>query len=470
MDFDCKDESKKVDEQVPKFGYRYIQATIFFFYLLVICLTRNSLSIAVVAMTERSSKNPNIPIYDWKDIDIILSSFYWTYVLLQLFSGYVFRLFGFKRVLLITMIINCFAFALIPICAAHFGSIGVVCFRMIQGLTQGFSYPACYTILGTWVPVKERSKLAFLIFSGARFGVILAMVITGYLSSSWLGWPSVFYSFSVLGIAWCIVWHFFGFESPAKHPRISIIEKNHIQHSLDNKDNSKKSKSIPIKAMMSSVPVWALIIGNMGNAWATSIIDLDIPMYLSKALGLDINMNGLVSSTPQFTQLIIQTVSAPLCDYIIHKEFVSLMNCRRFFHFLASIIPSILLVWLAYMSKDQITLAIVLLNLISGLNGLFLYSGYINHVDLTPNHAGALLGIENSFSMGIATTGPLFVPYIVTDLSDIFLWRHIFIIMAIVITTTSSVFMIFGSAKVQWWNSTKDKSSEPLTKIKHNDG
>ena len=37
---------------------------------------------------------------------------------------------------------------------------------MGQGFLQGFTYPACHTAMGLWVPVKERSKLSVIIYSG----------------------------------------------------------------------------------------------------------------------------------------------------------------------------------------------------------------------------------------------------------------------------------------------------------------
>lgn len=37
---------------------------------------------------------------------------------------------------------------------------------MIQGLLQGFTFPACHAALGLWAPLSERSKLTVLIYSG----------------------------------------------------------------------------------------------------------------------------------------------------------------------------------------------------------------------------------------------------------------------------------------------------------------
>lgn len=68
-------------------------------------------------------------------------------------------------------------------------------------------------------------------------GVMLAMLITGYISSSIYGWPLVFYVFGATSITWCIAWFLLGFDSPAKHPRISEAEKHYIMESLEHSED-----------------------------------------------------------------------------------------------------------------------------------------------------------------------------------------------------------------------------------------
>ncbi|XP_030760226.1 vesicular glutamate transporter 1-like isoform X2 [Sitophilus oryzae] len=455
---------KNMIKKVSKIGFRHSQALLFFFCLIVIHVTRGTMSLAIVAMTEKSSPNPNVPVYDWKNTNIILSSFFWTYFILQLFTGYIFKKFGFKQVLLVGILWNSAAFASIPFCAKLLGANLVIAIRMLQGFFQAFTYPACQTVLGVWAPVEERSKLSFLVYSGSSVGAMISMTVTGWISSSWYGWPLVFYIFGAFGVIWCVFWFFLGFESPAQHPWISDLEKNYIENSLEHTEENKETQKIPLKAILTSVPFWALQIGNMGNSWANNIIDSDIPTFFSKIYGLDINSNGLISATPQITQLVVMILTAPLPDYIVSKGFVSLTNCRRIFQFLGAILPSVVLIGLAYTSKSEVVLGVILLNVIIGLNSLLLYASQINHVDLAPKYAGTLVGIENSCSMGVAMTGPIFVQYFVTELTDINLWRYVFIVMSITMTLTTLVFIIFGSAKVQWWNFTrrKENRNDPL--------
>ncbi|KAH1001597.1 hypothetical protein HUJ04_005593 [Dendroctonus ponderosae] len=465
-------------ERVPTVGVRHVQALLMFFYMLVTMLTRSTMSIAVVAMTDNSTvTNDDIVYYDWENTNIILSSFYWTYIILQPFSGYFFKQFGLRKCLMGTMLFNGIAFTLIPSAAASFGSMGVIACRSTPANTERDNHVkttkwsrqidvnemtqrSCHAALGLWAPLNERSKLTVLIYSGCNVGVILAMLITGWISSSVYGWPLVFYLFGATTIVWCIAWFFLGYDSPAKHPRIGVAEKHYIMEALEHCEEEMSDSNLPIRQILTSLPFWALAICNIGNTWGITLFDLEVPTYLQKVLGFDIKTNGIISSLPQITQLGLSLVFAPVTDYIVEKKVISLMNCRRLFQVLGSLVPAATLVWLAFISKSQATLIIILLNVIIGLT-VFLYNGsYINHVDISPKYAGLMLGMENSISQMVGLTGPIFVQYMVPDLSDILLWRNVFLLVSVITATTATFFMIFGSAKIQWWNSWSASNAE----------
>lgn len=58
------------------------------------------------------------------------------------------------------------------------------------------------------------------------------MPIVGYISSSFIGWPFTFYLYGVIGYIWIVLWFIYGAESPAKYRKISEVEKNYIESSL----------------------------------------------------------------------------------------------------------------------------------------------------------------------------------------------------------------------------------------------
>lgn len=83
--------------------------------------------------------------------------------------------------------------------------------------------------------------------------------------------------------------------------------------------------------------------------------------------------------------------------------------------FVGTLIPAIALVVLAFTGEDQKGLVIGLLMAAVGFNAA-VFSGYnVNHIDLSPNHSGFLMGITNGISNIAGILAPLAVQFIVTD-------------------------------------------------------
>lgn len=58
------------------------------------------------------------------------------------------------------------------------------------------------------------------------------MPLSGLLSSSEAGWPSIFYVFGVIGAIWSVFFLIFVFEDPESHPRIGDGERKYIISNL----------------------------------------------------------------------------------------------------------------------------------------------------------------------------------------------------------------------------------------------
>ena len=64
--------------------------------------------------------------------------------------------------------------------------------------------------------------------------------------------------------------------------------------------------------------------------------------------------------------------------------------------------------------KDRTTV-LVLLTVAVGVNGASYVGFNINHIDLSPNHAGSMMGITNGIANIFSILGPLVVSFVVTD-------------------------------------------------------
>lgn len=70
------------------------------------------------------------------------------------------------------------------------------------------------------------------------------MPLSGLLSVSAGGWPSIFYVFGAVGAVWCVAFLIFIHEDPESDPKMNIDEKKYIQKALGSKTGGTVSVSL----------------------------------------------------------------------------------------------------------------------------------------------------------------------------------------------------------------------------------
>ena len=124
---------------------------------------------------------------------VILGCFYYGYVISLLPGTFLAEKFaGAKWILAIGIFGGSVCSLLTPLIATRLGYEYFVALRILQGLLQGPTSAVVFTLMGKWIPVKERSFLSTLVFNGTQFGTILTLSLSGILAEKW-GWQSIFY-------------------------------------------------------------------------------------------------------------------------------------------------------------------------------------------------------------------------------------------------------------------------------------
>jgi ACS family sodium-dependent inorganic phosphate cotransporter-like MFS transporter 5 len=170
---------------------------------------------------------------------IILGSFFWGYIVTQVPGGRLAELFG-SRKLFGFGVLSTAIFTLLTPLAARAGDIWLVICRVLMGLGEGVTFPSFHAMLAEWAPPLERSKMATFVFTGAQFGTVITLPLSGLLCQYGFdgGWPTVFYVFGALGVLWFLFWMPMVADTPSRHPTISVEERDYICRTL--KDSVKK--------------------------------------------------------------------------------------------------------------------------------------------------------------------------------------------------------------------------------------
>lgn len=108
--------------------------------------------------------------FEWSEElqGIILSSFYYGYVLTQIVGGYLADKFGGKYTLSVGILITAILTLLTPSVVEWGGPTWLIVLRVLEGLAEGTTFPAAMALLAQWIPPKERSKLGSVVFSGSQ--------------------------------------------------------------------------------------------------------------------------------------------------------------------------------------------------------------------------------------------------------------------------------------------------------------
>ena len=170
--------------------------------------------------------------YDWSESQqgLILGSFFYGYITTQLIGGWLADRFGAK--ILYGGGVACTAvLTILTEPAADLGFGWMIALRVIEGIGEGVTFPAISSFWGKWAPPNERATLAGMSFSGAQFGTIISMPLSGVLCQK-LGWPIMFYIFGGVSCIWVVLWFIIAKNTPEEYTGIDPLELSYIQEQL----------------------------------------------------------------------------------------------------------------------------------------------------------------------------------------------------------------------------------------------
>ncbi|XP_065368594.1 putative inorganic phosphate cotransporter [Calliphora vicina] len=447
--------------QGPRFGVRHVQCLLVFCGLAVAYALRVNLSVAIVAMTDRNATNPNFEEFDWDESvkSYLLSSFFWGYVITQVPGGYLSHKYGAKFTFFFGVLI-CSVLALLTPLFAEIGDWPLLLIlRAVQGLCQGMIFPSTHTFLSKWAPAEERGRLVSYCYSGAQFGTVIMLSISGFIASSWMGWPSIFYVSGLAGLVWAIFWFLYCASTPAEHPTITANERRFIETSGPGRRPSDAGRveasemKTPWLKIFTSMPFLTLLVVHCANNWGFWTLLTEIPTYMKNILGMDIRSNGPLSALPYLAMTLLSYGFIFVADIINHNSVMPLFFSRKLFNTLGMWIPMMALIGLGYITTGESTkLAIALLTIAVGANAATYLGFQVNHIDLSPNFAGTLMGITNCAANIMSIIAPLTVGLIVTDETNPLQWRIVFYITAGFYFFGNLLFLIFGRTSPREWN------------------
>ncbi|XP_075827113.1 sodium-dependent phosphate transport protein 4 isoform X1 [Microtus pennsylvanicus] len=396
------------------------------------------------ASTHLSAK---APVYNWspQTQGIIFSSVQYGMMLMQGPGGFLAGKIGTKKVVGIALLLSSLLTLCIPP-AANLGLGVLLAARAVQGFTQGAGYGGQFALWQRWAPPQERSRLCSIALSGMVLGIFVVLLVGGVIIQA-LGWPFVFYIFGGFGCGCSLLWFILVYDDPASHPWISTSEKEYILSSLHQQISSEE-QSLPIKAMLKSLPLWTMCLGTMTHQWLVNTYIVYIPTYISYVFKINIRDNGFLSSLPFFIGWVVGILGGLLADFLLSKNF-RLVTVRKILTVLGNLPSAALIVSLPYIQFSYVT-TIAFLTLSCGLAPLCQSGIYINALDLAPRYASLLMGTSRGLAHSSAVLVPLIGGFFLDQDPDLG-WRNFFFLLFAVSQCGLIIYLVFGKAEVQEW-------------------
>lgn len=219
---------------------------------------------------------------------------------------------------------------------------------------------------------------------------------------------------------------------------------------------------VPWKALLKSKAVWALIAAHSGHIWGNDTLLLELPTYLRNIMGISVSQSGLISAIPFLFQAIFAWVAAFAADLFLRAQYLSVPAVRKGWNSLAFCGAAMCMLCLTFAGCNYL-LVTYMVFLAMGFDGISRAGFFVNHMDISPDFAGTLMGLTNS----IGCMNGFIVPYIVAVLTQnnqtSYQWSFLFAIACAIYLLTALIFVVFGSTEIQSWGAV----SLPMTTVSY---
>ncbi len=190
-------------------------------------------------------------------LGILLSSFFWTYGLFQILSGWLVDRFNVNWVMAIGFFLWSAATSATGL--LH-GFTALLVVRLILGIGESVAYPSYSKILTKYFPESQRGFANSLIASGLASGPAFGMLLGGMLMARF-GWRSFFIGVGLVSLLWLLPW----FRWMPRGPGLFTVQRGPAPTTLE---------------ILKQRRAWGSFIGLFCNAYSLYFLIAWLPFYL----------------------------------------------------------------------------------------------------------------------------------------------------------------------------------------------
>ncbi len=229
------------------------------------------------------------------ELGYLFSSFLWMYILCLIPVGLLVDRFGGKAVNAGGITLWSAATVLTGF-STSFATMAAT--RMVMGMGESTSWPACNRIIREWFPASERAFANAVFGAGSAAGPAFGAMVVTTIVTLW-GWRAGFYAAGAIGFLWLVLWLAI-FDRPERVGWITEAERTKI---IAERDGDVVTAALPqsassIARLLTLRPVWGLFLTQGCMVYGGYMLLTWLPSYLQQAKGLSLMNAGFVSAIP----------------------------------------------------------------------------------------------------------------------------------------------------------------------------
>ncbi|NWQ41960.1 MFS transporter [Bacillus sp. EB106-08-02-XG196] len=382
--------------------------TLLFLTWVVNYLDKNSMSVAIIAISKEFSLTPT-------QGGMVISSFFLAYALMQLLGGWLTDKYGSKKVILISLLVWSI-FTIFTGFAWSFVSLIII--RFLFGIGEG-SFPSASSVaLAENFPKEERGRAKGVLSASTQIGSIIAVLLAAVLIQS-VGWNIMFYIFGALGFVFLLLlWKY-------------------LPDRAQQTGTAKKQKVSYLKVLKNPT-AWLLMLIYFGMSMVNWGLNSWLPSYWVNVRGLELVKTGFISMLPVACSIIAIILSSWALDKIAAGK-------EKFIIITGAIIGMVALYFT--MSAESISMALTFLCLAYFGVGLLSVVLALPLKYFPQNTMGSTIGIMYFGGQMAGTIAPTLIGYTLTLFNGSYNGAFTLLIGSLFISIIASLFLKLNSTE-----------------------
>jgi MFS family permease len=372
----------------------------------------------------------------YAQLGILFSSFFWTYAIFQIVSGWLVDRFAVNWVLALGIL--AWSAATFATGLVH-GFVLLLVMRLILGIGESVAYPSYSKIISGHFSESQRGRANSLICAGQASGPAIGTLLGGLLIAH-VGWRFFFVVFGVASSLWLLPW--------LKYLRKPVpTTESSAMPSLATADAiTEPAATATILQILRQRSAWGTFAGLFAYNYVWYFFITWLPTYLERERHFSIQTMSLVTSLAFFVLATTALVSGWLSDKWIAAG-ASPTRVRKTFTGAGPVIASsILLVWIV--PNHSAAMAILLLTCI----GLGMCTSNLWAVTQTlagPATSGRWTGLQNFTGNLAGWIAPALIGLIVQQTGNFF-WVFVITSSVTLLGAAAWIFLVGEIRPIAW--------------------